>query len=252
MPYRDISSAANFGNAVTGSVPTLAVTGDVLYAITLWGDGGLGSVTVTPPSGWSQVSTTENDGTYSVQFWKLNAAYSSGSPPSLGWSSSNNDYYALAIVALSGRSTGAETFGVLTGFGTPTTLPYVYSFTGGTAGSGDDLLLLWGNSLSNTDTLTYTNATGFTDHGGVQYQYAAVGVQTRDSFGGGATGSASFTADDGFTFHQSAYAGIYLAIPSATTPPVDVDAGTDTPAVTDSTALSNAYERTIGNITRTF
>jgi hypothetical protein len=220
MAYVGIGNANTQGTqstALTAILPSAAVTGNVLFAVVQWQNAG-GTPTITGPSGWTKLGSTETSSNSTVTFWYLTAAYNSGSPPALGWSSTVSDYAAISIVALSGRTVGAQTFAVHTPFAGQVSQPTTMIMTGGTSAANDDLLLLFGVDNTGTIQVTYTNASGpgaFTNEVAAADQYAQVGVQYLNAYSGGATGSATFVGDDGFGGQTLDFAGCFLSIPSA-------------------------------------
>lgn len=192
MAFRSAASAAGSANNLTVTKPAGTASGDILLAF--WTNAGNGNSTITWPSGFT-LEASANLSTPDTTTIRCASKVAGGSEPAdYNIQSSTNDACCAAIIAISGRDTGAAiTPQATTNTGTLSS-PVTVTLTGVTAANGDDLIWMAAPSLTGTNPGTYTAPGSFTERVDVAHtQYASMGIATRDNVSAGATGDISGT-----------------------------------------------------------
>lgn len=208
------TTGINFGTSLVAPMPAGLVSGDWLFATTVWDDPTAVISCATMPTA-ILLGTRSSFGT-TVAWWAIPYAASL----SLEWDSTVATYVAIIVLGFTALS-GTLSFATITNFsGTSSPPPITFSFAGGTATAGDDQIIMWALDPTNTDVWSYTDATGtpgtFTPVVGSESQYSQAEGQYFNAFtAGGATGSATLIATITPTFLQTDYAGIYISARAA-------------------------------------
>lgn len=231
MALRGFANQAN-ATASTSAVVTVSGIGIQLNDIVLllMNGGGSGTNTYTYPSGFNAVPTLSNINVDSG-FNTLGVAYkvaSASEPSTYTVTSTSNDFQTLHCRAYSGRNTSSPfTASSTTASTAAGSFPIAVSMTGLTAANGDDIVL-WlgatGNGSSNTETMTLTGPTGFSDQGAINGQ---VNFSSRIAYadfpnnGGGGTGTLSATWASSISANPLAYGGYLISLAAGSvSPPV--------------------------------
>jgi hypothetical protein len=188
MAFRAAASNAGSGTSLVVTKPTGTASGDVLMAF--WNNAGSGSSTITWPSGFTEEANA-NMVTPDTTTIRCASKTAGGSEPAdYTITSSTNDACTAAILAFSGRDTGAAITPVVTNNTSTLSSPITVSLTGVTAANGDDLIWMASPSLTGTNPGTYTAPASFTERVDVAHtQYSSMGIATRDNVSAGATGN---------------------------------------------------------------
>lgn len=195
------------------------VLGDALWAV-ISQDGV--SQTITPPSGW--VERVSQNITYDSQIFKF-FDYTGGAPssaPALTWQSTAANAGVIIIGSNSGR-TLARTFTQPSVNNSGNASPITMSATGGTAASGDDLIVIYClDPDTQTDgSRTISVATGspgtFTRRINQNHTWTDVSISTIDNVAAGATGNISATGTLGAGL--SGWAAFVIAYAASASPP---------------------------------
>lgn len=137
MAFHAISQSS----ALVGAWPATS-PGDELYAVVSVDNGSF----ITPPSGWtiigsSQVLTQDAQFSALYRYTGNGGSGAPASPPASSTWIADGGNYQVAIVSLSGRMPGLTSFVTATNLNTLHSPASTYTFPGGTAGSGDDLVV---------------------------------------------------------------------------------------------------------------
>lgn len=209
----------------TATWPTTSPGDDVYAWISVDDDPG---ETFTPPTGWTQVGTTQTstfDGQVFAFFHYMgnSGGGAPASPPTTDtWSSTPegaSGNCCVCIASWSGRAIGSLTFNTISNTNTGSAFPVSAGLTGGTAAAGDDIAVfcaLDGNFNGNTFTDSTTGSPGtFSNHGvGGTLTNAPSGLSTIDNVSAGATGTLTsvFASTQS---NQAAWTGWVISIAAA-------------------------------------
>lgn len=222
MAYNVSSYAGGFGSTPTGTWPSPTVGSVVMACVSLASSG----ATFTPPSGWTQIGASQSTPGHGAALFRLNGL-STGSAPALGWTASATQEYSVEIVAFTGRANSAATFATPDAPGTTISSPAAFVMPGGTALSGDDLLVFLALFTGGTGAWAFGAGTGtpgvLTNRGGsAGGTHAQMDTQTLDNIAAGATGSITIvgTAVGDLCYRIS----FVVALPSSAPPPAAANA----------------------------
>jgi hypothetical protein len=192
MAFRAAASNSGSANNLTVTKPTGTVSGDILLAF--WTNAGSSGSTITWPSGFAEEANANLASPDTTTIRCASKVAGGSEPADYNIASSTNDACCAAIVAISGRDTGAAiTPSVTQNTGTFST-PITVTLNGVTAANGDDLIWMAAPSLTGTNPGTYTAPASFTECVDVAHtQYASMGIAYRDNVSAGATGTIAGT-----------------------------------------------------------
>lgn len=188
MAFRAAASNSGSANNLTVTKPTGTASGDILLAF--WTNAGSNTSTITWPSGFTEEANASQASPDTTTIRCASKVAGGSEPADYNIQSSTNDACCAAILAFSGRDTGAAITPVVTNNTSTLSTPITVSLTGVTAANGDDVVWMAAPSLTGTNPGTWTPPTNYTERVDVAHtQYASMGIATRDAVSAGATGN---------------------------------------------------------------
>lgn len=175
---------------LTATLPT-NTTNDILYAFCYMDIGS--SAWGSAPTGWTaDVASTGTgaDGGQFATYYKV----SSGSETDPTFTNTNSSESDIIIVSIRGANTTTPlTFTTPTNVTTNQTSPVSASATGGTAASGDIVVVFWLGDLSSPVATSKTVPTGFTNILDSAHTWNWVAADYKEGYSAGATGNVDTT-----------------------------------------------------------
>jgi hypothetical protein len=210
-----VSSSSTSGNASSLEVtaPAGIQEGDILIAI--WSQGGAGNATITWPSGFTLLASSNSATATNTNRIAVKVATGS-EPSSYTIATSVGDLCVAGVAAWRGRDTAAVLSAQTTLAETAQEAPITVNLTGVTASAGDDIAWIAMRVPSAGGNLTsplWTPPTSYTERIDVNATlYISMSLATRDNVSAGATGTLAGTigaSDD------AGYAGFVVALPAS-------------------------------------
>lgn len=203
----------------TATVPSGVTTGDLLYAA--FGVDRF-AATVTPPAGWTQIANADLSGPDGTTFRIFRRVADGTEGATQKWlSSSGARSVGVIMVNLGGRaSVSPETFAQSTLNTSANSSPITMTAAGGTAASGDDLLVFYTtDNTAGSMVWSASTPTGLTSRqlGNVDDGTLMLALFTKDAQSAGATGNMVSTATLTSGTGQAGWASVVVAVktPSA-------------------------------------
>src|SRR5574343_129264 len=219
MAFRSSSYTPIKDLAIGGTLPTGTQIGDRLYAFIIRDQGSQNRNFLPADASWKLVGNSiqaSPDG-QTCQLFEL--IYYTGSENMMFYSDAVLNDVNLYIVALSGRHTTALAVISTTTKTSSNTTPISASYTGVTAASGDDIVLLgYLDLLVYSDTWSFSTVSGYTmQQNNSNWSWIAATVQNLDNASAGATGNLATTVTRTAGTGNAGYGGYVIAVPKADT-----------------------------------
>lgn len=213
MAFRSSNSASGNAASLDVTAPAGVASGDILIA--LWSQGGAGNATITWPSGFTELASSNSATHFNTNRIAVKVATGS-EPASYTIGTSVSDLCVAGVAAWSGRDTAAVLSAQTTLSEAATSTPISVSLTGVTAANGDDIAWIAMRVPSAGGSLgagLWTPPTSYTERIDVQATtYITASLASRDNVSAGATGAIVGTLNNA---DDSGYAGFVVALPAA-------------------------------------
>ncbi len=225
MAFRASTLSSNPGDGsssnLVGTMPTTS-PGDYVGAIVNFTRAPSAFDSVTPPAGWTLVSSGDVAANIICGYFTLTGGAPSSPPASYTWAlSSAFTGTQVIIFSLSGRGL-TETFVTNSQSAAGFTSPMTISATGGTAAAADDLVFLAGVNNDNGAGAAFAAATGSPGTFALRNTaggFAPVTLSTLDAAGAGATGTISDVCTYSFGVN-TCWTAFVVSVPASVGGPV--------------------------------